>query len=269
MSTFLVAGGKEKAVLGMVHLGPLPGTPFHGDTRFSELLERAVADAKALDEGGATGCLVQSVDRVYTTRDESDPARVAAMSLAVGAIRRETREDFQVGVQLMWNAVKASIAVAKVTGGSFVRANAIIGASVTAHGIVSAEPLDVMQYRRALDARDVQIVADVHTMHFRWCGDDRPVVAVAGAAARVGADAVCVCDPDEAKTLAILDELRDKTPDLPVVIGGHTSHANAARLLERADGVFVGSCVQRGGWSGAIDRDRVRAYVDIVQSIDA
>ena len=71
--------GKKKAILGMVHLGTMPGTPFYEEGSFDATFDKAMGDATALYEGGATGCLVQTVDRVYSTKDESDPARIAGV----------------------------------------------------------------------------------------------------------------------------------------------------------------------------------------------
>ena len=70
--------GKRKAVLGMIHLQPLPGTVFYADGSFNQTLETAVKSAQALYRGGADGCLVQTVDRLYSVKDESDPARTTA-----------------------------------------------------------------------------------------------------------------------------------------------------------------------------------------------
>jgi hypothetical protein len=88
----------------MVHLPPLPGTPID-DAR------PAVRESPgALAEGGADGCLVQTVDRVYHPGEDSDPARTAAMALVVNANSQATDESFQIGVQLIRNALKASLA---------------------------------------------------------------------------------------------------------------------------------------------------------------
>src|SRR5450755_4665792 len=103
--------GTRKVVLGMVHLPPLPGTPFHEEGSFGRILDAAVQSARALEEGGADGCLVQTVDRVYAAGEDSDPARTTAMALVVSSIAEAAGEGFQVGVQLMRNALKASLAV--------------------------------------------------------------------------------------------------------------------------------------------------------------
>jgi len=252
----------------MVHLEPLPGTPFHREGSFYQTLERAVQSARALHQGGADGCLVQTVDRVYGVRDESDPARTAAMSLIARSVVEGTGAGFQVGVQMLRNSVKASLAVAKVAGGHFIRAGAIVGRTTTVHGIVEANPLDVMHYRSSIAAWDVKIIADVHSMHFTWYGDAMAPEEVARAAQHVGADAVCLGDPDEDETARLIAAVRATAPDLPVILAGYTNHANAARLLALADGAFVGRCLEPSGWGGPIDVERVKTYVDIVRGVE-
>jgi predicted TIM-barrel enzyme len=56
-------------------------------------------------------------------------------------------------------------------------------------------------------------------------------------------------------------------PQLPVILGGHTTHDNAARRLAEADGVFVGTCLKAERWDSRVDVERVRAYVNIVERL--
>lgn len=257
-----------KAVYGMVHLAPLPGTPYHVPGSLADTIETAVRSARALAAGGATGALVQTVDRVYRTDDHCDPARLAAVTMVVRAIVEAVPGDFEVGVQIMQNAICASLAVARVAGGSFVRASALVGATLTTHGMVTAQPLQVMEYRAKLGAEGIRIVADIATQHYRWLGDERTIGDRARAAAQVGADAVAVADPEPSRALAMIDEIRAAAPKLPVFVAGYTNHANAAALLGPANGGFVGSCIERGGWGGEIDPDLVRTYLAEVESAD-
>ena len=62
--------------------------------------------------------------------------------------------------------------------------------------------------------------------------------------------------------------VRKAVPGLPIILAGYTNHENAARLLAVADGAFVGTCLERGGWGGQIDVERVKAYVDIVRGLE-
>jgi uncharacterized protein len=256
-----------KAVIGMVHMGTMPATPFYETGSFEKTLEEAVADAKALYEGGATGCLIQTVDRLYSVRDEADPARTAAVALITHEVRKATGSEFKVGVQIMRNALQASLGVAKVAGGNFIRAGAVVGATLTAHGMVEANPLEVMTYRKYIDAMDIKVIAEIDSMHFQWFGGEKSTAEVARMAKGVGADAVSLGAPSEERTLEMIAAVRKATPDLPIILAGYTNHENAGRLLAAADGAFVGTCLERGGWGGAIDVERVEAYMDIVRGI--
>src|ERR1043166_4039418 len=171
--------GKRKVVLGMIHLQPLPGALFYKEDSFKQTLDTAVQSAHALYVGGADGCLVQTVDRIYSVKDESDPARTTAMGLIVHAIAQATGVEFQIGVQLMRNALKASLAVAKVAGGSFIRAGAVVGMTLTAHGMVEANPLEVMEYRNKIHAWDVKVIAEVDSMNSKCFAEPKPRQQVA------------------------------------------------------------------------------------------
>lgn len=258
--------GKKKVVIGMVHLLPLPGTPFYQEDSMEQVLVQALADATALYRGGADGCLIQTMDRVYPASDEADYARVAAMAAIVKAVSDATTPTFHIGVQIMMNALKASVAVAKVCGGSFLRCTALVGATLTPAGMVQANPLDFLTYRTQIGANHVKLIAEVNSMHFRWMGD-RSTADVARMAARVGADAVEVAHADEDTNARLVREVKHAMPHLPVILGGHTTHENVARRLAEADGVFVGSCLKMEGRNSPVDIERVREYVKIVASL--
>ncbi len=182
------------------------------------------------------------------------------------AVADATGPEFQLGVQIMLNALKASVAVAKVCGGSFLRCTALVGATVTAAGMVEADPHDFLTYRARIGAQQIKLIAEVNSMHFRWLGD-KPTADVARMAACVGADAVEVAHPDEATNARLVRDIKQAMPHLPVILGGHTTHDNVARRLAEADGVFVGSCLKANRWHGRVDVERVRAYVNIVDSL--
>ena len=259
--------GKKKVVIGMVHLLPLPGTPFYAEGNMEQSLDKAVADARALDEGGADGCLIQTVDRIYPPGEDQDYARVAAVAAITQAVAAATRPEFQIGVQIMVNALKASLAVVKVCGGSFIRCTALVGATLTPSGMVEAQPLDFLNYRAHLRAESVDLIAEVQSRHFSWMGGDRSVPEVARLAARAGATAVEVSHTDEDACANLVREIKQAMPDMPVILGGYTNHENAARRLAEADGAFVGACLQAEGWGGRIDLERVRDYVNIVSRL--
>jgi predicted TIM-barrel enzyme len=124
--------------------------------------------------------------------------------------------------------------------------------------MVQAKPLDFLTYRAQIGASQVKLIAEVHSMHFRWLGD-RPTAEVARMASRIGADAVEVAHADEDTNARLVREIKQAMPNLPVILGGHTTHENVARRLAEADGVFVGSCqksaAETRGWISRRVRD--------------
>ena len=38
--------------------------------------------------------------------------------------------------------------------------------------------------------------------------------------------------------------------------------------MAAADGAFVGTCLERGGWGGQIDIERAKTYVAIVRGLE-
>ncbi|MFN8593864.1 MAG: BtpA/SgcQ family protein [Thermomicrobiales bacterium] len=262
----LDALGKKKIVLGMVHLGALPGTPFSEPGEYEAVRAKALSDALALAAGGADGCVVQNAgDRVFAV-DDADPVIVAAMADIVRAIDQATEPAFQIGVQILRNDLKASLAIAHVCGGSFLRCGALIGTTITASGIMEGDPYAFQAYRSRIHATDVALIAEIHSMHFTWLGG-RPIGDIARNARAAGAAAVSLCDPDESVALRLIDDVRAAAPDLPIFIGGYTDHGNVARLLANADGAIVGTAFERGGRGGAVQVDAVREYVDIVSRL--
>ncbi|MBN2257190.1 MAG: hypothetical protein JW704_05130 [Anaerolineaceae bacterium] len=259
--------GKRKVIIGLIHLQPCPGTPHHKEGDFEQSLEKAVAGATALEKGGADGCLIQTVDKVFPTGDEADYARVAAVAAITQAVSQSTGLKFQIGVQFFVNGISASLAVAKVCGGSFLRITALTGEGDTQWGPVKGDPIPFFAYRERLHAQNIKLIAEVEGMHFHWRGIPKSAGELAKELATLGAHAVEVAHPDEDTNLKLVREVKSAVPGLPVILGGHTNHENAARRLTEADGAFVGTCFE-DQWGGNILESRVREYVDIVRSLE-
>lgn len=166
----------------------------------------------------------------------------------------------------MWNGIKPSLAVAKVCDASFTRCTALVGATLTPFGMVEADPYSVMQYRKSIGAQHIKMIAEIEGMHFKWFGG-KPIAEIARSAAMVGAAAVEIAIQDEEANARAIAEVRKAMPDLPIILGGYTNHENAARRLALADGAFVGTCLEEGGWGRRIDEKKVRDYMEIVRSL--
>lgn len=260
--------GKKKLILGLIHLKPLPGTPLYKEGNFEEALEKALKDALALSNGGADGCLIQTVDKIYPADDDADYARVSAMAVITHEVRKATSPAFIIGAQIMWNCITPSLAVAKVCGASFTRATALTGTTNSPFGVVNANPLKVANYRKLIGAQDIAIIAEIAGYHFHGFGEDTPIAQKARMAMNVGADAIEVMHSDEETNNRLVHDIKTASPSTPIILGGGTDLSNVRRRLKEANGALVGSCFENKNWGGNIDESIVREYMGIVRSME-
>src|SRR5215510_7935359 len=249
--------GSPKAVVGMVHLEPLPGSPRWAGS-MKEVTRAALADAHALAEGGVDAILVENFGDVPFAPGRVDPGCVAAMATVATEIRRA------VTLPLGINALRSdALAIATAVGARFIRVNVHTGAVVTDQGILTSGAHDTLRYRRLLGV-PVALFADVQTKHAA------PLAAVPiehearDCVHRGLADGLIVSG--EATGLppktSDLERVRLAVPDVPLLVGSGASPENAADLLALADCLIVGTSVKRDGVvTNRVDADRVRALV--------
>lgn len=260
----------EKLIIGCVHLHPMPNTPFYEEGDYERSLEKAVKDARALIDGGAGGCIVQTVDRMFPPTDDTDYIRVAGMSVIGNEIRRMAPKDFRVGLQIMWNCITPSLAAVRAVRADFTRCTALVGRTDSPYGEIIADPLKVQNYRRAIGAKHIAMIAEVAGYHFLTEGgfDKKKLVTNAKNALLAGANAIEVFHTDEAINESMVLALKEAYPDVPVILGGGTDGKNAARRLKYADGAIVGSFFERGNWGGPVQIDAVKEYMEQVAKIE-
>ena len=168
MSPPLFGGGK--ALIGVVHLLPLPGSPRWGGD-MQPVLERARREAGILASEGAAGIIVENFGDAPFHPGSVGPETVAAMTLAVGAVMDTV--DVSVGINVLRNDPGSAIAIAAATGAHFVRANVHYGAMVADEGVVQGAAHDTLRYRRVLGVQErVKLFADVLVKHAVPLGAD-------------------------------------------------------------------------------------------------
>lgn len=258
----------KKLVIGLVHLQPLPATPLYREGDLEKSIEKALRDTQALMDGGADGCLLQSVDKIYPSGDDTDYARVAGITVVAHEVKKLINgRDFRMGVQLMWNCITPSLAVAKVCKADFTRCTALVGTTNSPFGVINADPYKIQSYRRYIDAMNVSMIAEIQGYHFKGEYDSATLVASAKSAMTVGGNAVEVLHADEEQNNKMVHDIKSKLPSVPIVLGGGTNLENVSRRMKEADGVLVGSCFENGKWGGFIDSAIVKEYVGIVRSL--
>ena len=119
MSRSLIPG-LPRIIVGMVHLKPLPGSPGFGGS-LAEVLDAALADARALDEGGVDAIMIENYGDVPFRKDEVEPHTIAAMARIASEIRRST--TVPLGINVLRNDARSAMAIAAVCDASMIRVN--------------------------------------------------------------------------------------------------------------------------------------------------
>lgn len=248
----------RRPLVGMVHLTSLPGSPRDAGVRMDDVLERAVADARALAEGEADALMVENFFDAPFAKGHVPPHTVAALTRAVQAVRESTA--LPLGVNVLRNDARAAIAVAHVCGAQFVRINVYVGAAVTDQGLIEGAAREAVLYRRELGA-DVALWADVFVKHAAQLGQGALEDAAKDAVVRGMADALIVSGTATGSATSVDDVWRVKraVPETPVLIGSGFDAQTAPTLLAHADGAIVGTSLKRDGRvEEPIDVERVR-----------
>ena len=251
--------GGGKALIGVVHLLPLPGSPrWQGDIR--SVLERAGQEAAILAAEGAHGIIVENFGDAPFHPGPVGPETVAAMTLAVGVVMDTV--DVPIGVNVLRNDPRSAIAIAAATGAAFVRANVHYGAMVADEGLLQGTAHETLRYRRTLGVQErVKILADVLVKHAAPLGTDDPAHVARETVLRGLADALIVTGSATGVSASV-EEVRTvmkAAPGIRVLVGSGVDEDNAASYLEHADGAIVGTSLKVDGLvSNPVDPKRVR-----------
>ncbi len=258
MSRFRTLFPQPRPIIGMIALPPMPGYPAF--TSVDALVEVALADLAHLEAGGVDGVLVEN--------DFDQPHVLQCGAQVHAAMTRVTREvvghaRVRVGVEVLLDDWRASLAIAAATGAHFIRMDFFVDRVMTKCGPFEPDPAAVIAYRRTIRAEHVQLFADLQVKYSTPIGGPKPIAQSAREAEAAGADAVIVTS-HETGTGPSPADLRDaRAGSLPVLIGSGLDADNAGALLPLADGAIVGTSIRSGRAAhDRVVRDRVSRLVE-------
>jgi membrane complex biogenesis BtpA family protein len=258
--------GKNKAVIGMVHFPPLPGTPLFDEKRGVKfLIERIEHDALVLQENGIDAVMFcNENDRPYVNKVSYETP--ATMARCIAAVTPRLHIPF--GVDVIWDP-QAAIAIAMATGGVFVR-EVFTGAYAGDNGIWHTDAGAALRYRRHIGASHIKLFFNINA-EFAAPLAPRPLGDVAHSVVFSAlADAICVSGPMTGKTVRMEDlcEVKVAIPDTVVFVNTGTRPDNVAERLAVVDGAFVGTGLKVDGYTwNEVDPARVAEYMKVVSTI--
>jgi len=264
LRNFKAIFGDTKPVIGMVHLGALPGSPLHDvDAGIEGLLDAARKDLEALQRAGFDAVMFGNEnDRPYEFA--VDTASTATMAFLIGHMRPEITVPF--GVNVLWDPM-SSIAVAAATGAAFVR-EIFTGTYASDMGPWTPDAGKAMRYRDRLGRRDLALLFNV-SAEFAYSIDQRSLPDRARSAVFSSIpDAILVSGAitGEAARMSDLEAVKAVLPDTPVLANTGVKHATVKDVLSVADGCIVGSSLKIDGntWN-PVDPVRAAEFMRLVR----
>jgi uncharacterized protein len=253
--------GVNRALIGVVHLQALPGTPASKHD-IATITSIAVDEAKTYSDAGFHGILIENThDRPYL-KAKVGPEIVSAMSVIGAEIKRSV--SLPLGVQVLAGANTSALAVAHACGASFVRVEGFVFAHVADEGWIEASAGELLRYRRAIGADDIRVFADVKKKHSAHAiTSDIDIAETARAAEFFSVDGVIVSGlatglPAEPREVAAVAE----AVSVPTLVGSGITAENIGSFSS-ADAFIVGSSIKKDGyWPNAIDPERLRKLVN-------
>ncbi len=258
--------GVSKPVIAMAHFSALPGTPrYNPELSVEQVIERMRKDLRHLLAGGVDAILFcNEDDRPY--KFSADFESIAVMTRVITELRPTDRPF---GVDFLWDA-KAPLAIAKATGGSFIR-EVITGVYESDMGLWSPDAAAIFRYRHQIHADEVRIFDNIMPEFASSLGTRSIAQRARSAVVSSLADGILISgltagmDPD----LSALQEAKKAVGDeVPVILNTGANPDNIERYLSAADGVIVGSTFKVDGYTwNPVDPKRVKVFMGKVRGL--
>ena len=257
---------QSRVLIGVVHVGALPGTA-RANEPVAVLTRHAADEARIYEDAGFDAVIIENMhDRPYL-KGGAGPEITSAMTAIGCEIRRHTQ--LALGVQVLAGANREAMAVAHACGGDFVRVEGYVFAHVADEGVIESSAGELLRYRRAIGAESVLVFADIKKKHSAHAiTADVSLVETAHAAEFFLADGVIVsgaatgieASPQDVRVVA-------EAVGVPVLVGSGMTPANVARFVD-AHGFIVGSAMKHGGrWDNPLDRHAAEAMARAVAAL--
>lgn len=246
----------------MIQPSPLPGSYRHIDKTINEIVDEVLAETQMIVENGFDGVILQNMNDM-PIKQIAAPEAIAYMTRIAYEIKQKYPE-LVLGVLVNWDGV-ASLAVADAMNADFVRVEHLFtGANVTSAGILEGQCIDIAALRKRICSK-VPVYADIQEVHGIPLGG-KPIDDAAWEAVHEAfADGLFVSGKTKEESITMIQAVRKKLPDTPIILGGGATGDNISELLEFYDGVSVATWVKNGDMKNPIDPKRAEVFMSEVK----
>ncbi len=258
---------RDHWVIGMIHVGALPGTPAAHST-VGEIVAQAEREAAVYRRAGVDAVMIENMHDVPYLKGGVGPEITAAMT-RVGLAVKETFGG-PVGIQILAAANREALGAALAAELDFIRAEGFVFGHVADEGYIESCAADVLRYRRQIGAEHVQVWTDIKKKHSSHAiTADVSLGVTAETAEFMRSDAVIVTGgvTGDPPTLEDVREAREAT-GLPIALGSGVNANNIESFWPHAQAFIVGTAFKQGGkWQQPPDPSRIANFMRRVKAL--
>ncbi len=254
----------KQPVIGMIHVAALPGTP-QNSQGMHEIILQATNEARIYRDNGIDALAIENMhDLPYLNRDVG-PEITAAMSIIGYEVKNQS--NLPTGIQILAGANEAALGAALAAGLDFIRAEGYVFSHVADEGMMDADAGKLLRYRKMIAADRIAIFCDIKKKHSSHAITADITIDTAAEAAEFFLCDGVILTGITTGTPADFSEIRSvrENVNIPVLVGSGINLENAAKFMDLADGMIVGSWFKEDGlWTNPVDPSRVAALMKLI-----
>ncbi|XP_050316279.1 uncharacterized protein F13E9.13, mitochondrial [Anthonomus grandis grandis] len=260
---------KKCAVIGMVHVKALPGTPQY-QNNIEKIISHASKETEIYLKNELDAIMIENMhDIPYVQSKHFGPEIVATMSRVCTEIRKIVPLTTPCGIQVLSCGNKEAIAISKACNFNFIRAEGFVFGHIGDEGYTDANGGNLLRYRKMIGADDVLVLTDIKKKHSSHAITNDVTLEETAKAAEFFLSDGLILTGTATGMPAKVDELSNlrKSTKLPILVGSGVTEANLENYFE-ADGLIVGSDFKNGGvWSETVDEERVKKFMGKIRTL--
>jgi len=259
---------KPKAVIGMVHLPPLPGSVGYSGYSMNQIIDFALQDAAILVQGGVDGIIVENMwDIPFAVGMDVSPEQMCAQAVAAAEVVKSV--PLPVGINVVHNGGRVCLGIAIASGARFIRVCLLTGAQVWDtgefdHGCAR----ELLSARKMAQAENIKLFCDVDKKHsVRFPGID--LATHIEWTEFYLADALIISGrmTGDAPSLDKIKLAKQLAQNRPVLMGSGMTAENVADFFQYADGCIVGFGMKDEGHpERPVSLDKVKRFMEAVET---
>ncbi len=252
----------RKAIIGMIHVPALPGTPL-GSLKINDIIGKALAEADIYARHGLDALLLENMHDLPYMKQNVGPEITAVLTSVACALKREF--PLPMGIQILAACNREALAVALAADLQFIRAEGFVFGQVADEGYIDSCAGPLLRYRRSIGAEHIAILTDIKKKHSAHViTSDISLGETAATAEFFLSDGLVITGSATGKAVnpSDLNEARNQA-GLPLIIGSGITAENLPDYWSLADGFIVGSYLkEKGLWSNPLSEQRISRLLE-------